>query len=638
MAEGCSSADAPPVASDAAAPTALSNELSRQVVGFVYEAQMLLHRGPRAEHPEKPERLTAVLDVLRSSGLLERCTQLPARVATDAELLRVHTADHLASVAAATAAVAEKPTDRSRTEPHGVDAIYYHSETERSARFAAGCVLQATNAALVGECRTAFALVRPPGHHAEADEAMGFCFYNSAAVAAADALARRQVRRVIILDWDVHHGNGTQHIFDEEPRVLFVSLHRFGKKFFPGTGAVDEVGEGAGRGSTLNVPWRQTGLGDADYAAAFALVVMPVLRAFAAGHGTDGDGSDGGEPGQTLLLVSAGFDAALGDLQGRMSVSAEGFAWMMRELQTLHDCRAVVVFEGGYHLQASAACAEAVIRQLMPSPPLASAAESTQPPPSLPSEDDSAAAVAAANADADADTDADTDAGADAVAQERERCRRLDAACVGSLGELTEPTLREIIKVQAPFWPCLCTPEHRKFVDDYFVARSASARRCTKRGRGAPLPTPPPVKRAATAPSRVGGGGGGSGSGGGGDGGAAELRAAPAARRAATGDGVRRDVSDPPPHRQPTPPGAASAADGDGGGAGTSTAAELWSVRQLSAAESTASTAASAATVGSGASDMQSQCASSLCDTADASASSACAPEAMPSHLTINPS
>ena len=114
---------------------------------------------------------------------------------------------------------------------------------------------------------------------------------------------------------------------------------------------------------------------------------------------------------------------------------------MMRELG-LHNCRAVVVFEGGYHLQASAACAEAVIRQLMPSPPLASAAESTQPPPSLPSEDDSAAAVAAANADADADTDADTDAGADAVAQERERCRRLDAACVGSLGELTEPTLR----------------------------------------------------------------------------------------------------------------------------------------------------------------------------------------------------
>ena len=103
-----------------------------------------------------------------------------------------------------------------------------------------------------------------------------------------------------------------------------MSLHRFGKKFFPGTGAVDEVGEGAGRGSTLNVPWRQTGLGDADYAAAFALVVMPVLRAFAAGHGTDGDGSDGGEPGQTLLLVSAGFDAALGDLQGRMSVSAGG--------------------------------------------------------------------------------------------------------------------------------------------------------------------------------------------------------------------------------------------------------------------------------------------------------------------------
>ena len=182
------------------------------------------------------------------------------------------------------------------------------------------------------------------------------------AVAAADALASRRVRRVAVVDWDVHHGNGTQHIFDAEPRVLFTSLHRFGSRFFPGSGALGEVGEGEGRGRTLNVPWQQTGLGDTDYAAAFELVLMPVLRAFSEGEAADpiskgegdviskGDGDlisrgEGGISGgdaadvtsggaaaddePTLLLVSAGFDAALGDLQGGMSLTAGDSACMI---------------------------------------------------------------------------------------------------------------------------------------------------------------------------------------------------------------------------------------------------------------------------------------------------------------------
>ena len=173
-------------------------------------------------------------------------------------------------------------------------------------------------------------------------------------MAAADALASQRVRRVAVVDWDVHHGNGTQHIFDAEPRVLFTSLHRFGSRFFPGSGALGEVGEGEGRGRTLNVPWQQTGLGDTDYAAAFELVLMPVLRAFSEGDAADaiskgeGDHTSGGEggisegevadvtsggaaadDGPTLLLVSAGFDAALGDLQGGMSLSAGDSACMI---------------------------------------------------------------------------------------------------------------------------------------------------------------------------------------------------------------------------------------------------------------------------------------------------------------------
>ena len=237
----------PPAAAAAAAPAAAA---ASDVVGFAYQPDMLLHRGPRNHHPEKPERLTAVLEVLQAGGLLDQCVRLPARSATDEELLRVHTAEHLKHVTAATQAVAESPDDRSLQEPHGVDAIYYHPSTEHAARTAAGCVLQATERVLCGECRTAFALVRPPGHHAEAEEAIGFCFYNSVArrsptpdpeatlslgpdpdpspspnrkreagpepdqvaVAAAEALASRRVRRVAVVDWDVHHGNGTQHI------------------------------------------------------------------------------------------------------------------------------------------------------------------------------------------------------------------------------------------------------------------------------------------------------------------------------------------------------------------------------------------------------------------------------------------
>jgi len=171
----CQMADGPPPAAAASTAAAATSD----VVGFAYQPEMLEHRGPRNHHPEKPERLTAVLEVLQAGGLLDQCVQLPARSATDEELLRVHTAAHLKHVAAATQAVAESPDDRSLQEPHGVDAIYYHASTERASRIAAGCVLQATERVLCGECRTAFALVRPPGHHAEADEAIGFCFYNS---------------------------------------------------------------------------------------------------------------------------------------------------------------------------------------------------------------------------------------------------------------------------------------------------------------------------------------------------------------------------------------------------------------------------------------------------------------------------
>ena len=206
----------------------------------------------------------------------------------------------------------------------GEGDIYWTRHTERCARMAAGTACEAALAVATGTCDRAFAVVRPPGHHADCGRATGFCFFNNAAVAARVALERGAARRVLILDWDVHHGNGVQDILYEDPRVLYVSLHRYGDGFYPGTGAATEIGAGAGKGFNVNIPWEEKGLGDADYLAAFDLVVDPVAKSF------DPD----------LVIVAAGFDAAEGDPLGGMRVSDQGYALMTERLLRLANGRA----------------------------------------------------------------------------------------------------------------------------------------------------------------------------------------------------------------------------------------------------------------------------------------------------------
>jgi acetoin utilization deacetylase AcuC-like enzyme len=219
-----------------------------------------------------------------------------------------------------------------------------------AALHAAGAAVDAVQRVLDGALDRAFCLCRPPGHHAEADRAMGFCLFNNAAVAAARALAAG-LQRVLILDIDVHHGNGTQHLFEEDPRVLYVSSHAF--PFYPGTGALDEVGQGDGEGYTVNLPL-PGGMGDGDYARVYREVVEPVGRAFA----------------PQLVLVSAGFDAYVADPLAGMSLTARGY----RELiQVCLDCAAgargvVVLLEGGYDLEGLAACSAEVVRGLLGDP------------------------------------------------------------------------------------------------------------------------------------------------------------------------------------------------------------------------------------------------------------------------------
>jgi len=193
--------------------------------------------------------------------------------------------------------------------------------------------------------------LRPPGHHAEADAAMGFCLFNNVAIAAKAALSAG-ARRVLIVDWDLHHGNGTQNTFWNDPRVVYFSTHEW--PLYPGTGASDETGAEDARGRTINLPW-PPGMGDAEYLAAFDEILMPVARQY--------------EP--DLVIVSCGFDAALGDLLGRMRISPDGYALMTSRLLSLARGRIVLALEGGYRLDAIAQSAAACVKVLQGEEPLA---------------------------------------------------------------------------------------------------------------------------------------------------------------------------------------------------------------------------------------------------------------------------
>ena len=302
--------------------------------GLVYDERFLLHCAPY-DHPEHPGRLSAIWNRLEADGLSARSRRIAARDATREELLAVHTSEHIDRVEAT-----------ARREYAQLDPDTYTSRrSAEAARLAAGGLVDLTREVLSGALSNGFALVRPPGHHAEADRAMGFCLFNNVAVAA-QAARRAGTERVLIVDWDLHHGNGTQHTFEEDADVLYFSTHQY--PFYPGTGAITEVGRGAGRGRTVNVAW-PAGMGDAEYLAAFDRVLLPIARSF--------------DP--RLVLVSCGFDAAAGDLLGGMRLSADGYAAMTERLVKLAGGKVVLALEGGYNLDAIAGAAAAVTLVLL---------------------------------------------------------------------------------------------------------------------------------------------------------------------------------------------------------------------------------------------------------------------------------
>lgn len=306
-------------------------------------AARFVDHAPPAGHPERPQRAAVMDAVARRWAAAGGAVAEPEPAAAGA-LLRVHDQRHLDTIGATAGR-------RMWLDPD----TYASPDSEAVARLAAGATVAAVDQALAG--RRAAAFVRPPGHHAERDRAMGFCLYNNVAVAAAHALARG-LDRVAVVDYDVHHGNGTQWTFYDEPRVLYLSLHQY--PFYPGTGAAGDVGSGRGAGRTVNVPLA-AGAGDADYGLVFEQAVIPILEAFA----------------PELLLLSAGYDAHARDPLGGMHVSTAGHAWMTRALGTVADrcCdgRLALVTEGGYDLEALEACLAATLEALRggsaPGPP-----------------------------------------------------------------------------------------------------------------------------------------------------------------------------------------------------------------------------------------------------------------------------
>ncbi|MBY0400245.1 histone deacetylase [Myxococcota bacterium] len=323
-------------------PTARESASGLPRVRFVGDPRFRDHRAPPG-HPERPERLDAVelaleeLSVSAGAACVERSAP---RAASNDELLRVHDPRMLQRLAA---------TRQAREGQ--LDADTYHVPASFDvARLAAGTSIDLVRAALRDESKRGFAAVRPPGHHAEANRPMGFCLLNNVAIATRAAQIEHGTPRILIFDWDVHHGNGTQHVFEDDPDVLYLSTHQF--PFYPGTGDYREAGVGRGLGATINVPM-PGGSGDAEYVGVVDRIVAPAALAFR----------------PDLILVSCGFDAHRDDPLASMELSFEGYRAMAMRLRALADAlcagRIVYVLEGGYSLLGVREGTRAVLESLV---------------------------------------------------------------------------------------------------------------------------------------------------------------------------------------------------------------------------------------------------------------------------------
>jgi acetoin utilization deacetylase AcuC-like enzyme len=305
----------------------------------ILKDQSFLDHDMGAYHPESPQRLEVIYDMLEEPDMKGFFTEIQARKAKKEELEFIHSSEYIDLIASS----------------DGKDSMYLDGDTRTSAGtynaalLAAGGFCQAVSEVNSGKLRNAFALVRPPGHHAERSHAMGFCIFNNIAIGVRYAQKYLSLKRILIVDWDLHHGNGTQHSFEDDPSVLYFSTHQY--PFYPGTGSYHETGKGKGEGFTINVPL-PTGCGDGDFVAIFERILKPVALEF--------------KP--EMILVSAGFDIYEKDPLGGMEVTPEGFAGLTASLMDIAnaccDGKMAITLEGGYHIRGQRDSVKAVLLEL----------------------------------------------------------------------------------------------------------------------------------------------------------------------------------------------------------------------------------------------------------------------------------
>ncbi len=329
---------------------------------------MLLHKSILKKHPERPERLICIMARLMESHMLNRCKKLLVKEAPEDAILAVHTVSHLERLKSTQydpALMMQGESEETKLSPYKntyrfSKETYENYYTYKAALVSAGCVISAIDA-IYSKIKTealssAFCMNRPSGHHAGACSMGGFCFLNNAAIGARYAQKKYGAKKVAIIDWDVHHGNGTQDIVQEDDTILLISLQRHDKgAFYPRSGESAEVGRGKGEGFVVNVPWNTPGgptaeskIGDAEYLAAFESVVLPITREF--------------KP--DLIVISAGFDAMKGDKVGKTGLSPWIYYWMTKALTEINP-RIMVTLEGGYNLKMLTRGVEACLKALL---------------------------------------------------------------------------------------------------------------------------------------------------------------------------------------------------------------------------------------------------------------------------------
>ena len=306
--------------------------------GIVRDKRYIEHRTGDF-HPESHKRLEIIYEMLNDPDMVDRYIDVPVREATEEELRYIHSRDYIGIVAA----TAGKPHSYLDADTQTSPGSY------KAALLAAGGLCNAIKMVKNDELNNSFALVRPPGHHAERNRGMGFCLFNNVAIGARYAQKALRLERILIIDWDLHHGNSTQHCFEDDPSILYFSTHQY--PYYPGSGDFNEVGNGKGEGFTVNVPL-STGFGDAEYIAIYSQILQPIALEFR----------------PDLVLASVGFDIHKGDPLGGMLVTPDGFAGLTHILMEIArltcDGKLVLTLEGGYNLEGLRDSVKAVLKEL----------------------------------------------------------------------------------------------------------------------------------------------------------------------------------------------------------------------------------------------------------------------------------